>query len=241
MHTQGSLPLLEWLAVRGYAPHQCGLTAVQHAAGMFAIYHAQPGCYRGLETVWRSTSATPPTSMNPYEACPTPPLPKQKTSGLAIASLVTGVTCIAPAAIVCGHIALSQIKASAGQLTGRGLAIAGTILGYVSLVSYLSAIPILFIGARAWKQGSDRAACILTQRNIQQAVRSYQRMNNLAPGAPLDMKAVISSFQMETFTMNCPAGGTFKFSETIPPTGVLVATCPHADDMGHAPSEHGTW
>ena len=112
--------------------------------------------------------------MNPYEACLTPSLPKQKTSGLAIASLVTGLTCIAPAAVICGHIALSQIKASAGHLTGRGLAIAGTILGYVSLVSYLSVIPILFIGARAWKQGSDRAACILTQRNIQQAVRSYK-------------------------------------------------------------------
>ena len=179
--------------------------------------------------------------MNPYEASQTHLLQKQRTSGLAIASLVTGLTCIAPAAVVCGHIALSQIKASAGHLTGRGLAIAGTILGYASLVSYLLAIPVLFIGARAWKKGSDRAACIITQRNIQQAVRSYQSMNNLAQGAPLDMKAVVSSLQMDTFTMTCPAGGTFKFSETIPPTGVLVATCPHADDMGHAPTEHGAW
>ncbi len=179
--------------------------------------------------------------MNPYEACLTPSLPKQKTSGLAIASLVTGLTCIAPAAVICGHIALSQIKASAGHLTGRGLAIAGTILGYVSLVSYLSVIPILFIGARAWKQGSDRAACILTQRNIQQAVRSYQKMNNLEPGAPLNLKAVIVNLQMETFNTTCPAGGTFTISETIPPTGVLVATCSHADDMGHAPKDNGNW
>ena len=179
--------------------------------------------------------------MNPYEASQAPPIQTQKTSGLAIASLLTGVTCIAPAAIVCGHIALSQIKASAGHLTGRGVAIAGTILGYVGLVSYLLAIPVLFIGARAWKKGSDRAACIITQRNIQQAVRSYQDMNNLEPGAPLDMKAVLASLKMETFTMTCPAGGTFKFSETIPPTGVLVAKCPHAADMGHAPTEHGTW
>ena len=120
--------------------------------------------------------------MNPYEASQTHSLPKQKTSGLAIASLVTGVTSIAPAAIICGHIALSKIKASAGSLSGRGLAIAGTILGYVGLVSYVLMLPILFIGARAWKDGSDRAACILTQRNIQQAVRSYQSMNNLAKG-----------------------------------------------------------
>jgi len=179
--------------------------------------------------------------MNPYDAGQTHSLPKQKTSGLAIASLVTGVTCIAPVAIICGHIALSQIKASAGHLTGRGVALAGTILGYVGLVSYVLMLPILFIGARAWKQGSDRAACIISQRNIQQAVRSYQSTHDLAPGAPLDMKAVISSLPMQTFTMTCPAGGTYEFSATIPPTGVLLATCPHTDDLGHAPAEHGTW
>ena len=179
--------------------------------------------------------------MNPYEASQTQLLQKQTTSGLAIASLLTGITCIAPAAIICGHISLSQIKASAGHLTGRGMAIAGTILGYVGLVSYLLALPVLFIGARAWKRGSDRAACILTQRNIQQAVRSYQSTNHLEPGAPLDMKAVLASLQMETLTLTCPAGGTLRISETIPPTGVLVATCPHADDLGHAPAEHGSW
>ncbi|MES2980681.1 MAG: DUF4190 domain-containing protein [Verrucomicrobiota bacterium] len=57
-----------------------------------------------------------------------------KTSGLAIASLVTGLTCIAPLAIIFGHMAMSRIKKSAGELTGHGLALAGTILGYVGLV-----------------------------------------------------------------------------------------------------------
>ena len=40
--------------------------------------------------------------------------------------------------------------------------------------------------------------------------------------------------------MTCPAGGTYEFSATNPPTGVLVVTCPHADDLGHTPMEHGT-
>ena len=66
-------------------------------------------------------------------------------------------------------------------------------------------------------------------------------MNGLAPGAALDMDAVKSSLHMETLTMTCPAGGTFEFSKVIPPTGVLVAKCPHADDLGHAPTDHGTW
>ena len=38
-------------------------------------------------------------------------------------------------AVVFGHIALNQIKQSDGELGGRGLAIAGLILGYLVIVS----------------------------------------------------------------------------------------------------------
>ena len=30
-------------------------------------------------------------------------------------------------------------------------------------------------------------------------------------------------------------------TETIPPTGDLVCKCPHADDLGHKPTDHSTW
>lgn len=45
---QGSVPLLEWLEMKGISPAECGLTAVRNAAGMFAIYQAPAGTYRGL-------------------------------------------------------------------------------------------------------------------------------------------------------------------------------------------------
>lgn len=45
---QGSLPVLDWLAARGIGPRDCGLTAVQHAAGMYALYHDPQAGYRGL-------------------------------------------------------------------------------------------------------------------------------------------------------------------------------------------------
>ncbi|MBX3740769.1 MAG: nucleotidyltransferase domain-containing protein [Akkermansiaceae bacterium] len=45
---QGSVPVLSWLAERGIDPEACGLTAVQHAAGMYAIYHDGVTNYRGL-------------------------------------------------------------------------------------------------------------------------------------------------------------------------------------------------
>ena len=45
---QGSVPVLAWLSDRNLDPRKCGLTAVQHAAGMFAIYHDPAANYRGL-------------------------------------------------------------------------------------------------------------------------------------------------------------------------------------------------
>lgn len=64
----------------------------------------------------------------------------RKTSGLAITSLVLGLLglcCpifLSLPAIICGHIARGRIKKSAGAEEGGGLALAGLILGYISLV-----------------------------------------------------------------------------------------------------------
>lgn len=55
----------------------------------------------------------------------------QKTNVLAIVSLVSAFF-ISLVAIITGHIALSQIKKTGEQ--GRGLAIAGLIIGYIGLV-----------------------------------------------------------------------------------------------------------
>ncbi len=45
---QGSVPVLDWLSARNLDHRECGITSVQHAAGMFAIYHALGADYRGL-------------------------------------------------------------------------------------------------------------------------------------------------------------------------------------------------
>jgi hypothetical protein len=73
----------------------------------------------------------------------TPAAPAQ-TSGKATASLVCGLLFFIAfafvAAIVFGHLALSEIRRSAGRLKGEGLAIAGLVLGYAWMVS----IPVTF-------------------------------------------------------------------------------------------------
>jgi predicted nucleotidyltransferase len=45
---QGSLRVLDWLESQNIDSKNCGLTAVQHAPGMFAIYHDPQQAYRGL-------------------------------------------------------------------------------------------------------------------------------------------------------------------------------------------------
>ncbi|MGH8985068.1 MAG: DUF4190 domain-containing protein, partial [Acidimicrobiia bacterium] len=71
-------------------------------------------------------------------AAPAYPAPASpKTSGLAIASLVTGILfcfVVTPVvAVVLGHLALDQIRDSDGAISGRGMAIAGVTLGWIFL------------------------------------------------------------------------------------------------------------
>ena len=71
------------------------------------------------------------------------------TSGKAIASMVCGIfTFFLPAsiaAIILGHISLSEIRNSAGRIGGRGIAITGLVLGYLGLVI----IPVMIVAAIA--------------------------------------------------------------------------------------------
>jgi hypothetical protein len=74
----------------------------------------------------------PPPTAPPH--CYGPYPPPAETNGMAIASLVAGFLWLgwlgSFAAVVFGHVALSQIKESQGRQTGRGTAIAGLALGY---------------------------------------------------------------------------------------------------------------
>ena len=78
------------------------------------------------------------------------PPPVTSTNGLAIASMVLGIIWIywlgSLLAIVFGHVALSQIKRNPYQ-TGRGMAIAGLVLGYVGLATLTLVIVLVAVTA----------------------------------------------------------------------------------------------
>ncbi len=76
-----------------------------------------------------------------------------RNHGLAIASMVCGLLAIVPgcccglfgiplslAALIMGIISISQINASAGQLGGKGMAIAGTVCGGVAIAMDIAAV-----------------------------------------------------------------------------------------------------
>ena len=58
---------------------------------------------------------------------------------LGIASLVFCCLPLAIPAIICGHLARSRIEQAPGAASGRGMAMAGLIMGYVSIVAFILA------------------------------------------------------------------------------------------------------
>jgi hypothetical protein len=92
----------------------------------------------------------PPTAQPGYGYGFSPVLP-QRTSGYAIASLVLGITWWgwigSVLAVIFGHIGLAQIR-ERGQ-GGRGMAIAGLVLGYVGL-AMLALFVVLAFASDDW-------------------------------------------------------------------------------------------
>ncbi|OBF82033.1 hypothetical protein A5791_04615, partial [Mycobacterium sp. 852002-51163_SCH5372311] len=90
----------------------------------------------------------PPGTYAPYPMA-------RSTNTMAIVALVTSLI-IAPLGIIFGHISLSQIKRSGED--GRGLAIAGTVIGYVgTLFAVLSIVFVAVVmGTAVHRAGSGR-------------------------------------------------------------------------------------
>jgi prepilin-type N-terminal cleavage/methylation domain-containing protein len=93
----------------------------------------------------------------------------------------------------------------------------------VVILVLLSLISILFVGARAWKKGSDRAANIMNIRNVQQAVRGQQNMRGLAVAAPLPEASIIgdAGFLKEPTPPDAGIVYAGKYLNAVPAAGVL--------------------
>jgi prepilin-type processing-associated H-X9-DG protein len=118
-----------------------------------------------------------------------------KTSGLAIVALVCGLLGVctlgigAILGIVLGAVASSQIKKSGGQVTGRGMAIAGIILGVLSILVLIALVVLAGVGMFAAvpkavglvEEVQGQATSIKSMNNVRQlcmAAMQYSVANN---------------------------------------------------------------
>lgn len=106
------------------------------ASGAFCTTCGTPASGEAADaTPQASAQASPSTSNQTFNSARQP---VASTNTLAIIALVTSLLGVHLAGIICGHIALSQIKTT-GE-SGRGLALAGLIIGYVGVV-----VVVLFV------------------------------------------------------------------------------------------------
>jgi type IV pilus assembly protein PilA len=137
-----------------------------------------------------ASAATPPAASGSVLGLRTPrtlqplagptPIGSQENSGKAIASLVCGLFMwlfpAAVGAIILGHVSLSEIGRSAGRLKGRGMAIAGLILGYAGLFVIPFILIILAIAIpnllRA-RQAANEASAVGSLETIEVAAIQY--------------------------------------------------------------------
>ncbi|HEY5910169.1 MAG TPA: DUF4190 domain-containing protein, partial [Verrucomicrobiae bacterium] len=153
------------------------------------------------------------------EPAPAPTSPPPKNCGLAIWSLVLGIlslTCFwlltAIPAVICGHVAWSRIKRSAGALEGNGLALGGLITGYISIALSILVLPLLLaIAVPNFVRARDAAmknACINNLRQIEGAKEQWSLEHKKQTGEAIN-EAEVS--QLLRQTLACPGGGTYTY------------------------------
>jgi len=120
----------------------------------------------------------------------------QQSSGKATASMVCGILFFfwpftAIAAVILGHIALSEIKKSAGRLAGHGMAMAGLILGYigVAFVPFILIIAAIAIpNILRSKMAANEASAVGTLRTFNVAMVSYASTDTRKIWQALDLE-----------------------------------------------------
>ncbi|GAA5131392.1 hypothetical protein JIN84_06670 [Luteolibacter yonseiensis] len=113
----------------------------------------------------------------------------------------------------------------------------------VVILVLLSLISILFIGARAWKKGSDRAANILNIRNVQQAVRAHVNVRGLAEAASLASTEIVGTGKYLNPPTPPNSDITYTYGTNVPGIGTLYLIGSYANDTSadYAPTNYGDW
>lgn len=125
-----------------------------------------------------------PQALYPGQSQPYSGMAQAQTDGGAIVSLVLGISSFALClsfitgipAIIVGHISWSKIRRSAGRLKGEGMALAGLILGYLSLPFILIVAAIAIPNLMRARMSANESAAMSTVRTINTLQVTYDTM-----------------------------------------------------------------
>ena len=132
--------------------------------------------------------------------------------------------------------------------TNRRALQSGTTLVELSVVIavILLLVGVLFISVNAWRQGANKAACLVNIATVQKAVRAYENTNLLTEGAgsTLAWANIAGTGLYFAAQPACPSGGNYTLSGTIPTTGNAALSCDFKQDgtnNSHVPLTTANW
>ena len=119
----------------------------------------------------------------------------------------------------------------------------------VVIAVLLLLIGIMFMGASAWKNGSDRSSCIMNQYRVQVAMRSFANINQLKIGddttslvPPVSLEQALTDAGFVEDYPTCPSNGIYdRSSNLIPDVGNLFMTCSLSTTREHVPMDYAGW
>ena len=150
----------------------------------------------------------------------------KKVPGLAIASLILGIASIMGAAIfiiptilaiVFGHISYGRIKKNPETLSGQGIAVAGFVTGYVSIIfGIVMAGLVAAMAIPAFTKVREASMQKVLQNDARQIAAAAQQCLLENPGKPV-------VFHIENGAVTGPVGAYVKsvFKETHEVDGVI--------------------
>jgi prepilin-type N-terminal cleavage/methylation domain-containing protein len=117
----------------------------------------------------------------------------------------------------------------------------GTTLIELSVVIavILLLVGVLFIGITAWKNGANKAACILVMSTGQKAYRGYINMN---PGVAAPAMADLVTAGFFAAAPVCPSAGVYGYAAApvAPSTAWMSCSLAAAPD-NHVPPSTANW
>ena len=153
---------------------------------------------------------------------------------LGILGLLLLLVCIGPLfaipGVICGHMAYGRIKRSGGVLTGEGLALAGLITGYLSIVGAIFLMPMFaaiaipnFVKAR---DAAQRNACINNLQLIDDAKQQWASEHKKYGYEVPTMQDLAPYLKGGFASHHCPKDGVYTIGS--------VAMAPTCSIPGHA-------